>query len=60
MWALYYRYQQTPFCNEEKIDEKFELTERIFQFRPMAGDIVGHRDTENTLFNEEFFESVDK
>ena len=60
LWALYFRYQQTPFCNEELIYAKYFSTERIFRFRPMSGDIVGHRHTERTLLNVRFSESADQ
>ena len=43
LWALYFRYQQTPFCNEENRDAKFYSTERIFRFRHLDGDIDDFR-----------------
>ena len=44
LWALYFRYQQTPVCNKEKIDAKYFSTERIFWFRSQGWNIGDFRE----------------
>ena len=34
------------------------MSSHFFRFRPMSGDIIGHRHTEITLFSVRFLESV--